>query len=112
MQTATLVFNPPKSKRIPRLKSKRPRPAYRGCRPEQAVYDGPAITEGRVVWRRICRYAPLDENSRRAMPVKKGQVLFEDKKNPGVSVYRAGFRQNRRDSPRRKARASVGRDCR
>ncbi len=44
--------------------------------------------------------------------VKKGQVLFEDKKNPGVVFTAPGFRQNRRYSPWRKARTSVSRDCR
>ena len=42
--------------------------------------------------------------------VKKGQILFEDKKIPGVCFTAPGERDRQRDPPRRTARVAVGGD--
>ncbi len=42
--------------------------------------------------------------------VKKGQILFEDKKIPRRLLYRPGERDRQRDPPRRTARVAVGGD--
>ncbi len=42
--------------------------------------------------------------------VKKGQILFEDKKDPWRLLYRPGERDRQRDPPRRTARVAVGGD--
>ena len=52
-------------------------------RPEQAVYDGPAITEVALLGEEYAGMRP-SMKVKEGDAVKKGQVLFEDKKNPGV----------------------------
>lgn len=52
-------------------------------RPEQTVYDGPAITEVALLGEEYVGMRP-SMKVREGDTVKKGQVLFEDKKNPGV----------------------------
>ena len=52
-------------------------------RPEQAVYDGPAITEVALLGEEYVGMRP-SMKVKEGDAVKKGQVLFEDKKNPGV----------------------------
>ncbi|ROV56536.1 Na(+)-translocating NADH-quinone reductase subunit A [Neisseria chenwenguii] len=52
-------------------------------RPEQAVYDGPAITEVALLGEDYVGMRP-SMKVKEGDAVKKGQVLFEDKKNPGV----------------------------
>ena len=52
-------------------------------RPEQAVYDGPAITEVALLGEEYVGMRP-SMKIKEGEAVKKGQVLFEDKKNPGV----------------------------
>ena len=52
-------------------------------RPEQAVYDGPAITEVALLGEEYAGMRP-SMKVKEGDTVKKGQVLFEDKKNPGV----------------------------
>ena len=52
-------------------------------RPEQAVYDGPAITEVALLGEEYAGMRP-SMRVKEGDAVKKGQVLFEDKKNPGV----------------------------
>ncbi|QEY24326.1 Na(+)-translocating NADH-quinone reductase subunit A [Neisseria animalis] len=51
--------------------------------PEQTVYDGPAITEIALLGEEYVGMRP-SMKVREGDTVKKGQVLFEDKKNPGV----------------------------
>lgn len=52
-------------------------------RPEQAIYDGPAITEVALLGEEYVGMRP-SMKVKEGDVVKKGQVLFEDKKNPGV----------------------------
>ncbi|MCF7521598.1 Na(+)-translocating NADH-quinone reductase subunit A [Neisseria sp. ZJ106] len=52
-------------------------------RPEQAVYDGPVITEVALLGEEYVGMRP-SMKVKEGDTVKKGQVLFEDKKNPGV----------------------------
>ena len=52
-------------------------------RPEQTVYDGPAITEVALLGEEYVGMRP-SMKVKEGDIVKKGQVLFEDKKNPGV----------------------------
>ncbi|STZ75831.1 Na(+)-translocating NADH-quinone reductase subunit A [Bergeriella denitrificans] len=52
-------------------------------RPEQTVYDGPAITEVALLGEEYVGMRP-SMKVKEGDTVKKGQVLFEDKKNPGV----------------------------
>ena len=52
-------------------------------RPEQVIYDGPAITEVALLGEEYVGMRP-SMKIKEGEAVKKGQVLFEDKKNPGV----------------------------
>lgn len=52
-------------------------------RPEQTIYDGPAITEVALLGEEYVGMRP-SMKVKEGDTVKKGQVLFEDKKNPGV----------------------------
>ncbi|MRN37463.1 Na(+)-translocating NADH-quinone reductase subunit A [Neisseria sp. N95_16] len=52
-------------------------------RPEQTIYDGPAITEVALLGEEYVGMRP-SMKVKEGDVVKKGQVLFEDKKNPGV----------------------------
>ena len=60
--------------------------------PVQQIHDGPDITRVAVlgeeyVGMRPTMHVQVDD------VVKKGQVLFEDKKNPGVKIYSSCSRQ-------------------
>ncbi len=52
-------------------------------RPEQVIYDGLAITEVALLGEEYVGMRP-SMKIKEGEAVKKGQVLFEDKKNPGV----------------------------
>ena len=52
-------------------------------RPEQVIYDGPSITEVALLGEEYAGMRP-SMKVKEGDTVKKGQVLFEDKKNPGV----------------------------
>ncbi|CKJ87007.1 alcohol dehydrogenase [Neisseria meningitidis] len=52
-------------------------------RPEQVIYDGPVITEVALLGEEYAGMRP-SMKVKEGDAVKKGQVLFEDKKNPGV----------------------------
>lgn len=52
-------------------------------KPEQAIYDGPPITEVALLGEEYVGMRP-SMKVKEGDVVKRGQVLFEDKKNPGV----------------------------
>ncbi|MDY3330786.1 MAG: Na(+)-translocating NADH-quinone reductase subunit A [Pelistega sp.] len=56
-------------------------------KPEQAIYDGNSVTEVAVLGEEYVGMRP-SMRVQEGDTVKKGQILFEDKKNPGV-VYTA-----------------------
>ena len=55
-------------------------------RPEQVIYDGPAITEVALLGEEYVGMRP-SMKIKEGEAVKKGQVLFEDKKESGRSIY-------------------------
>lgn len=52
-------------------------------KPEQTIYDGPPVTEVALLGEEYVGMRP-SMKVKEGDSVKKGQVLFEDKKNPGV----------------------------